>query len=84
MGLAITTSLTSSLLHEPLKSNLEPDSATAQAQISVEGKWAAGLAIYGHYASDSSASAASTVMGGFAALAAVIPGGQFAAGYYGL
>jgi hypothetical protein len=76
--------MTTALMREPQKIERDSTSPKNESQISVEGKWAAGLAIYGHYASDSSASGAATVMGGFAALAMVIPGGQFAAGYYGL
>jgi hypothetical protein len=83
MGLAISSSLTIGLLKEPKLPKHEP-SENETTTISVEGDWAAGLAIYGTYASDSSATAAASVMGGFAAIAAVFPGGQFAAGYYGL
>lgn len=83
MGLAITSSLTIGLLKEPIlpKHELSNKETTA---VCVEGDWAAGLQIYGTYASDSSALAAASVMGGFAAFCAIFPGGQFAAGYYGL
>jgi hypothetical protein len=84
MGIAIASSMTSTLMREPQNIKQDVTPSNKELQISVEGKWAAGLAIYGAYASDSSASKASTIMGGFAVLAGCIPGGQFAAGYYGL